>query len=74
MMIMKPYQKISAFLAALLCAVPAASAELVPEGNAYHELGNAIETTTQSGMAIIAVIIIILAAGVVLSALKRLNN
>lgn len=71
---MKPYQKISAFLAALLCAVPAASAELVREGNAYHELGNAIESTTASGMAILALLFIILAIGVIFSALKMLNN
>ena len=61
-------------MAALLLAVPAASAELVREGSPYHDLGTNIETMTGSGMALIAVIIIILAAAVVLSALKMISN
>ena len=63
-----------AFFTALCLAVPAASAELVREGSPYHDLGTNIETMTGSGMALIAVIIIILAAAVVLSALKMISN
>ena len=68
------FSRLSAFFTALCLAVPAASAELVREGSPYHELGTNIETMTGSGMALIAVIIIILAAAVVLSALKMISN
>ena len=66
--------RLPAFFTALCLAVPAASAELIREGSPYHDLGTNIETMTGSGMALIAVIIIILAAAVVLSALKMISN